>query len=42
MDQAAESIKKLAGLEFDSVYFGHGEQVEGSASSLVAELATSL
>lgn len=42
MAQAAESIKKLAGLEFDSMYFGHGEPVESSASALVAELADSL
>jgi glyoxylase-like metal-dependent hydrolase (beta-lactamase superfamily II) len=42
MAQAAESIKKLAGLEFDSVYFGHGVPLEGSASQLVADLAASL
>ena len=42
MDQAAESVKKLAALEFDSVYFGHGEPVETGASALVAELAATL
>ena len=42
MGQAAESIKKLAALSFDSVYFGHGEPVEGDASPLVVELAASL
>jgi glyoxylase-like metal-dependent hydrolase (beta-lactamase superfamily II) len=41
MDQAAESIKKLAGLDFDSVYFGHGRPLEGNASVLVAKLAAS-
>ena len=42
MDQAAESVKKLAALEFDSVYFGHGEPVESGASALVTELAATL
>jgi glyoxylase-like metal-dependent hydrolase (beta-lactamase superfamily II) len=42
MAQAADSIKKLAALSFDSVYFGHGEPVEGNASPLVAELAAAL
>jgi glyoxylase-like metal-dependent hydrolase (beta-lactamase superfamily II) len=42
MGQAAESIKKLAALSFDSVYFGHGEPVEGDASPLVVALAASL
>jgi glyoxylase-like metal-dependent hydrolase (beta-lactamase superfamily II) len=42
MEQAAESIKKLAGLEFDSLYFGHGDPLEGNASQLVGELAAEL
>jgi glyoxylase-like metal-dependent hydrolase (beta-lactamase superfamily II) len=42
MAQAADSVKKLTALSFDSVYFGHGEPVEGNASPLVAELAASL
>lgn len=36
------SVKKLAGYQFDTVVFGHGEPVEGGASALVAELAASL
>ena len=42
MDVAAESIKKLAGLDYGSLYFGHGEPLEGNASQLVAELAGEL
>lgn len=42
MDQAAASIKKLAELDFDSVYFGHGRPLEADGSALVAELAASL
>jgi glyoxylase-like metal-dependent hydrolase (beta-lactamase superfamily II) len=42
MAQAADSVKKLTALSFDSVYFGHGEPVEGNASPLVAELAALL
>jgi glyoxylase-like metal-dependent hydrolase (beta-lactamase superfamily II) len=42
MDRAGESIKKLAGLDFDAVYFGHGEPVASGASRLVAELAATL
>lgn len=42
MDQAAESIKKLAELDFDSVYFGHGQPLEGGAAAAVAELAATL
>ncbi len=42
MAQAAESIKKLAALSFDSVYFGHGDPLEGNASQMVAELAATL
>ncbi len=42
MTAADDSVKKLAALDFDSVYFGHGEPVVGGASQLVAELAASL
>ncbi len=42
MDQAAGSIKKLAELNFDSVYFGHGQPLEGGAAAAVAELAATL
>lgn len=42
MDVAAESIKKLATLDFDSVYFGHGRPLESNGSQLVGELAASL
>jgi len=42
MEQAAESIKKMAGLEFDSLYFGHGDPLEGNASQMVADLAATL
>ncbi len=42
MAQAAESIKKLAALSFDSMYFGHGDPLEGNASQMVAELAATL
>jgi len=36
------SIAKLAGFQFETVLFGHGEPVLAAASSLVAELAASL
>jgi len=42
MDQAAESIKKLAILDFESVYFGHGRPLESNGSQLVSDLAASL
>jgi len=42
LDQAAESIKKLAQLDFDTVYFGHGRPLEADGSALVADLAASL
>lgn len=38
MDQAAESIRKLAQLDFDALYFGHGDPVETNGSALVQEL----
>ena len=42
MDQANESIKKLAGLDFEAVYFGHGQPLEANGSALVGELAAGL
>ncbi len=42
MATANLSIKKLAGYQFDTVVFGHGEPVVGSAAAQVAELAASL
>lgn len=42
MTIANETVRKLAGLSFETVYFGHGEPVETGASALVAELAAGL
>ncbi len=42
MATANLSVKKLAGYDFDTVVFGHGEPVEGNAAVLVAELAATL
>lgn len=42
MPTANLSVRKLAGYQFDTVVFGHGEPVEGNAAALVAELAASL
>lgn len=42
MAVADESIRKLAGFEFDTVVFGHGDPVVSGASHAVAELADSL
>lgn len=42
MVAANETVKKLAGLKFDTVLFGHGEPVEGGAGALVAALAGGL
>lgn len=39
---ADASIAKLAGLDFDTVVFGHGDPVVENASQLVAELSASL
>ncbi len=41
-DQADESVEKLAGFQFDTVVFGHGNPIEGGADAAVAELAASL
>jgi glyoxylase-like metal-dependent hydrolase (beta-lactamase superfamily II) len=42
MEEAIASIKKLAGLQFDKVVFGHGEEIAGGASDAVAQLASTL
>ena len=42
MAAAAESIRKLAALQYETVFFGHGEPVLSGASALVAELAEDL
>jgi len=42
MATANLSVKKLAGYQFETVVFGHGEPVEGGAAALVAELAASI
>ncbi len=39
---AEASIKKLAGLEFDTLLVGHGEPIEGGASQAVADLAAGI
>lgn len=38
MATARASVRKLAGLEFDTALFGHGEPVTGNADEQVAEL----
>jgi glyoxylase-like metal-dependent hydrolase (beta-lactamase superfamily II) len=42
MDRADESVRKLAGFDFDDVVFGHGSPLLGDASLHVRELADSL
>jgi glyoxylase-like metal-dependent hydrolase (beta-lactamase superfamily II) len=42
MDQAHQSIKKLAALTFDKAFFGHGEPIEQGASAAVADIAGTL
>ncbi|MFW2381118.1 MAG: MBL fold metallo-hydrolase [Acidimicrobiales bacterium] len=42
METAGESIKRLAQLQFDTVYFGHGEPVLTGASDAVRDLAGQL
>jgi glyoxylase-like metal-dependent hydrolase (beta-lactamase superfamily II) len=39
---AEQSVVKLAGLDFDALYFGHGEPVESGALAAVQELAATL
>lgn len=41
-DQALATVGKMAGYEYETVYFGHGEPVLRGASQLVATLAESL
>lgn len=41
-ETALASVGTLAGFEYETVLFGHGEPVVANASSLVAELAASL
>lgn len=42
MATAEESVRKLAGYNFDTVLFGHGDPVEQDAARLVEELAARL
>jgi glyoxylase-like metal-dependent hydrolase (beta-lactamase superfamily II) len=42
LDAAYASVRKLAGLQFETVVFGHGEPVAGGAAAAVAALAESL
>lgn len=42
MAQANESVKKLAALNFERAFFGHGEPIEQGASAAVAKLASTL
>lgn len=42
MALANESIRKIAGLNFETAVFGHGEPIEEGASAAVAELAATL
>ncbi len=42
LTQADESVKKIAGLQFDAVVFGHGDPIVGGADAAVAALAASL
>jgi glyoxylase-like metal-dependent hydrolase (beta-lactamase superfamily II) len=41
-DQALASVAKIAGLTFETLYFGHGDPLMAGASSQVADLAASL
>ncbi len=42
MDQAHQSVKKLATLTFDKAFFGHGNPIEQGASAAVAKVAGAL
>ncbi|MDH3606595.1 MAG: MBL fold metallo-hydrolase [Acidimicrobiia bacterium] len=42
MEEANRSIAKLAGLGFDTLFFGHGDPVLGGAAAQVAALAAEL
>jgi glyoxylase-like metal-dependent hydrolase (beta-lactamase superfamily II) len=41
-DQAEDSVKKLAQLQFETVVFGHGDPVESGAATQVKDLAATL
>lgn len=42
MPVANQSVRKLASLSFETLYFGHGDPVMPRASALVADLAATL
>ena len=42
MDQAHQSVKKLAKLKFQRAVFGHGDPIDKGASQAIAKLAASL
>jgi glyoxylase-like metal-dependent hydrolase (beta-lactamase superfamily II) len=42
MATAKASVKKLAGLSFDAILFGHGDPVEGGGRASVERLAATL
>ncbi len=42
MNQANQSVKKLAALTFDKAFFGHGKPIEQRASAAVAKVANAL
>ncbi|MFN8446700.1 MAG: MBL fold metallo-hydrolase [Caldilineaceae bacterium] len=42
MDEAVATVKKLAGLKFDKMVFGHGNEISSGASEAVAKLAATL
>ena len=42
MAQAKESIRKLAGLEFDTACFGHGRVLKGRANAAFRRLMEKL
>jgi glyoxylase-like metal-dependent hydrolase (beta-lactamase superfamily II) len=42
MDQAHQSVKKLAALIFDKAFFGHGEPIEQGASAAISSVAKAL
>ena len=40
-NEALATVEKMAGFEYETIYFGHGEPVLEGASALVAGLAES-
>ncbi|MGH9005576.1 MAG: MBL fold metallo-hydrolase, partial [Acidimicrobiia bacterium] len=42
MTAAHASVKKLAGLDFDTLLFGHGEPIEGGARAALESFAATL